>query len=85
MCGRYLFASRCQEEIKENLPLPFTSRGTGGVQGERAVTAAFDKNQTATISSPKVFPALSRHFIRSESKLAVRHKGDSWPITFQDP
>lgn len=50
------------------------------------MTAAFDKNQIATISSPEVFPALSRHFIRSEFKLAVRlYKGDYWPITLQVP
>lgn len=86
MCGSYLFASHCKEEIKENLPLPFTSSGTEGCKGERAVTAAFDKNQIATISSPEVFPALSRHFIRSEFKLAVRlYKGDYWPITLQVP
>lgn len=66
-CGSRLFASHCQEEIKENLPLPSGPSGIVGAGGWQwcgwAILRAPNCWHQQHVSS--VFPVWSRDLIRS--------------------
>lgn len=67
-CGSRLFASHCQEEIKENLPLPSGPSGIVGAGGKqrRGWTILRDPNCWHQQPVFSVSPTQSRHLSRSE-------------------
>lgn len=71
-CGSRLFASHCQEEIKENLPLPSGPSGIVGAGGRQwrgwAIVRALNCWHQQRVSS--LSPVWSRDLIRSGLQLA---------------